>query len=307
MLLTASVAMAQPAPHPVESVTVTGVKDVEKAVTDFVGAMTVPTRMADKLARWRDGVCPVTVGLRPEVAKFVTKHVKDVAAQVGAPVNDRESCKPNIEIVFTTEPQILLDNIRVDHPDILGYHDNNSQAIQMAAVTHPIQAWYATATSDLNGNSQPDGVKTGGMTLEMPTPQAGGGIVSSATGYSVMNMPNARVATVTGGRLGDGTRSEFRHVVIVAEPAKLLEHEMGTLADYIAMLALSQIQSADSCQELPTILNLLVTGCTAPPKALTSVDLAYLRALYKMTPTANFHGQRGEIVYQMDKALGAAQ
>jgi hypothetical protein len=101
--------------------------------------------------------------------------------------------------------------------------------------------------------------------------------------------------------------SEFSHVVIVVEPAKLLEHEIGTLADYIALLALSQIQPPDNCQELPTILNLLVAGCSAPPRALTGVDFAYLRALYKVTPTANFRGQRGEMIYQMDKSLGARQ
>jgi hypothetical protein len=63
----------------------------------------------------------------------------------------------------------------------------------------------------------------------------------------------------------------------------------------------------DHCQELPTILNLLVPGCASPPKSLTGVDLAYLQALYKMTPTANFRGQRNEIIYQMDKSLGAGQ
>lgn len=312
LMVMAGAAIAQPeqrptaknptAKSPTESVTVTGVKDVEKAVTDFVGNMTAPTRVAGKMARWRDKVCPVTVGLRPEVAKFVTRHVKDMAAQVGAPVNDSESCKPNIEIVFTTQPQILLDNIRVEHPSVLGYHDSNKQAIQMAAVTHPIQSWYATGTRDLRGQVQADGVKTGGMTLDMPMPGGGGGIVTSATGYTTMNMPNARLSEVTGSRLGDGLSSEFSHVVIVAEPAKLLEHEMGTLADYIAVLALSQPPSLDSCQALPTILNLLA-GCADPPKAITSGDLAFLRALYKVTPSASFQAQRGEMIYQMDKTL----
>jgi hypothetical protein len=93
-------------------------------------------------------------------------------------------------------------------------------------------------------------------------------------------------------------------VLIVAEPAKLLDYEVGTLADYIAMLALSQIQSLDSCQELPSILNLLVPDCSRTAKSITSGDLAYLRALYKMTPTANFHVQRGEMMYQMGQTLG---
>jgi hypothetical protein len=31
--------------------------------------------------------------------------------------------------------------------------------------------------------------------------------------------------------------------------------------------------------------------------------MAYLRGLYKMTPTANFQGQRREIMYQMSQSL----
>jgi len=297
----------QPA-APQENITVTGIKDVEKAVADFVGAMAVPTRVADKLARWQDGVCPITAGLRPEAVKLVTRHVKDVAAQVGAPVNDREDCKPNIEIVFTATPQALLDTIFIKYPYLLGYHDNSAEATQLAAVTHPIQSWYATATKDVRGQSQLDGTKTSGVRMVLELPQGGvGGPAGGATPMFEMNMPGARVTNVTGGRLGDGTSSEFNHVVVVAEPAKLLDYELGTLADYIAMLALSQTPAPDHCQELPTILNLLVPGCASPPKSLTGVDLAYLQALYKMTPTANFRGQRNEIIYQMDKSLGAGQ
>ena len=47
-------AATPPAPA-TENVTVTGLKDTEAAVSKFVGAMTVPTRAAGKLARWKEG------------------------------------------------------------------------------------------------------------------------------------------------------------------------------------------------------------------------------------------------------------
>ena len=294
---------------PTETVVVTGIKDVKKAVTDFVGTLTVPTKMTGKLARWRARVCPIVAGLRKEAVVFVTKRVKEVAAQVGAPVDDNEKCRPNIEIVFTTTPQALLDTIFIKYPYLLGDHDNSAQALKLAAFTRPIQSWYTTATDDLRGNIQVDGVKTGGVTMDMPFVPGGGGggIQTSATGMVSMNMPGASVTNVTGGRMSDGVSSDFHHIAVVAEPVKLLEFEIGTLADYIALLALSQTPLPDHCMELPTILNLLAQGCTAPPRALTGVDLAYLRALYKMTPTANMRGQRDEVIYQMDKSLVAAQ
>ena len=45
-------------------------------------------------------------------------------------------------------------------------------------------------------------------------------------------------------------------------------------------------------------------GASTPAKAL---HLAYLHALYKMTPTVSVHSQRDELIYQMDKSLGAKQ
>jgi hypothetical protein len=305
-------ALGQESPShlPTENVTVTGIKDVDKAVTDFVGAVTTPTRMANKLARWRTGICPMVAGVRPSAVKLLTKLVRDRAADVGAPVNERDNCKPNIEIVFTTTPQALLDTIFIKYPYLLGYHDNSAQATKLATIRWPIQSWYSTATNDLRGNITIDGVRTGGVTMDMPFVPGGGGgggIQTSATGMVSMNMPGARVTDVTGGRLSDGVASDFNHVVIVVEPAKLLDHELGTLGDYITLLALSQTDQPEHCQELPTILNLLLPGCGAAPKSFTSVDMAYLRALYKMTPTADYHGQRREMVYQMDKSLGAAQ
>ncbi|HET7084739.1 MAG TPA: hypothetical protein VFI23_08220 [Rhizomicrobium sp.] len=306
LLLSGVPAAAQDAAPPTEHVTVTGIKDVEAAVTKFVGNRTVATRIAGKLARWRQGVCPLVAGLRPEAVKLITQRVKEVAAQVGAPVNDRESCKPNIEIVFTTTPQVLMDNVTILYPFALGYHDNSAQAAQMAKVVWPVQAWYSTATDDLRGNVQVDGAKppAGGTVLNMPAPPPiQNGIDGMAGTTLAMNMPDAHIVNVTGGRLNDGVSSDFYHIAIVAEPAKLLDYQIGTLADYIALMALSQTPPPEACEELPTILNLFAKGCDAPPKTLTGVDLAYLRALYKMTATANLRGQRDEVIYQMDKSL----
>ena len=115
---------------------------MEAAVSKFVETMTVPTHMANKLARWTDGICPITAGLRPEAVKFMNKRIRDVAAQVGAPVNEKGSCQPNIEIVFTTAPQGLLDNIRVMHPFLLGYHDNSAQAERL----RPLPAQFSPGT-----------------------------------------------------------------------------------------------------------------------------------------------------------------
>lgn len=305
IVLVSAPASAQPAPlAPLESVTVTATKPSQVAIASFVETRTAPTRMTGKVARWKTPICPQTLGLGDKFAKYLTQRIRDVAAAVGAPVDADPACKPNIEVAFTTTPQALLDNIRKHEPVYLGYHDTADQADILATVTHPMQAWYTTATEDTRGNPQVDGGRAGGLTITyIPPPiSTGSGIVPQA-GFQTLNLPAANARSVTGNRLGDGLSSDFFNVLIVAEPAKLLEHEVGSLADYAAMLALSQPSSLDSCQEMASISNLLVAGCTSAAEHITDGDLAYLRALYKMSNTAMLGVQRGEMRYQMEKAL----
>jgi hypothetical protein len=286
----AQISAAQPARAPTENVTVTGTK-ARQVLEKFVESFTAPTQLTGKIGRWEDGVCPLTVGLRPEFTNFVTKRVRDVAALAAAPVNGDASCRPNIEIIFTTTPQRLLDGILKDHPVYLGYHENSAQAEQLAKVTHPIQAWYMTGTKDLHGEIVIDG-KPVGLGVRMGGP-----------GKAPSFLPNAHVAVISGSRLGDGLRGTFYRVTIVADPDRLVDYEIGSLADYIAMLALTQLNSLDTCQQLPSIVNMLASGCDRKANALTDNDLGYLRGLYKMSPDRTLRTEQDEIAYQMEKGL----
>lgn len=291
-LLLAAAATAQSP----ESVTVTGTRD-RQVLEKFVEGFTIPSRITGKMARWQDGICPVTVGLAPRFAAFITRRVRDVAAQAGAPVNAGTGCKPNIEIVFTATPQTLADTIRKDHRGYLGYYDNDTQLERLATVSRPIQAWYTTATQDLHGKVEIDSGKTAGQGLEiwLPCPDRLPPICQAF-------LPNARADAVTGSRLGDGLRSNLYHVIIVADPNKLPAFEVGSLADYIALLALSQINIPESCQPLSSIVNLL-QPCGQKSSALTENDLGYLKGLYRMGPERTLRTQQDEIAYQMEQAL----
>ena len=69
------------------------------------------------------------------------------------------------------------------------------------------------------------------------------------------------------------------------------------------MLALSQPGSPDACETLPSITNLLAPNCANASEHISDGDLAYLRGLYKMSPTATLQGQRNEMRFQMEKTL----
>jgi hypothetical protein len=285
--------IAQPAaPPPVENVTVNGRRVPDAEIHAFVTSRAAPTFKLGKVARWEKGICPTVMGLKSDFTDFVKKRLKEIAAKVGAPLDPDAHCQPDIQIVFTTAPQDLLNNIRKNYDALLGYHDNDSQAEEMAKVTHPIQAWYSTVTIDVRGALHFDGGKITGIgCLDYPRCR--------------INLPRASAYAVTGDRVGDGLRSGFHDVIIVIDPRKLKGYEIGALADYIAFLALTQPRSLDDCQQLPSILNLLASGCATVDSTseMTDSDLGYLRGVYHMRDDGTLTVQQNEIAYQVKQAL----
>ena len=230
--------------------------------------------------------------------------MKDIAAAVGAPVSNLKSCTPNVEIVFTNTPQALLDNVRKDDPDYLGYATTNDQRDALAKVTRPVQAWYTTETIDLNGMRRVDsGRRLGtGITMSnfsaLPCPSCG------AANRDPIYLPDATYGRVTGNHINDGTRTGLNHVIIVVDSGKLAGHEFGPLADYVAMLALTQLNSLDTCQQVPSIVNMLAADCDQKIDGMTQTDLAYLHGLYAMGSDKSLVFQQNDIADTMIVALG---
>ncbi len=290
MLLPLPAHAADTSSAPTEHVTVTGTR-AHKVIQNFVRNLAAPARVAGKLTRWEDGICPQTVGLNPAAVRFINARLKAVAKQVGAPVAPEPHCTVNIEIVFTTTPQVMIDNVREKRPNLLGYADNQSQVAVLAEITRPIQAWYLTQTRDVRGNVYLDVAHRNGPGLEIPCP--GGDCY----------LPDAIATSSTGSRLGNGLTSGFHHVIVAVNPTKLTDYTIGQVADYIALVALSQVAVPDVCQPLASILNLLVPGCNSVPGGLTANDLAYLGGLYHMDAGQKPRIQRMEIVSHIEQEV----
>jgi hypothetical protein len=281
-----------------ESVTVSGQKMPEYVIKEFVKSHAGAAPALGKMAKWVRPICPVTTGLTPAMNRLVNDRVRAVAAMVEAPVAEKSPCAANIDIVFTQKPQILLDRVRKEHPALLGYHQL-SQTEDAAKVRYPIQAWYTTETVDFNRAHQVDDPQANnGVDLYLgPNPACLKGCI--------LRMPYARKMQVSGGRITDSLRSEFYHVMVVIDLDKIGGLELGALADDAASLALAQPQAFDACLSPASITNLMTPGCADKPKTLTTMDLAFLRAVYRLDTAKVFASQRSEIAYQMTKALGA--
>lgn len=294
---------AQAPTPPQENVTVTATKSREM-LDKFAKAFTTPTKLTGKIARWEKGICPVAVGQEPAFTAFVTARVKAIAMAAGAPVSDAKSCTPNVEIVFTNAPQDLLDNIRKNDPDYLGYAETSALKDKLATVTRPIQAWYMTETIDLDGMRRIDSARRKGSGIAMSNFSAFKMPESMGMNRDPLFLPDATYARVTGNHINDGARSGFSHITIAVDAKKLAGQDFIPLTDYIAMLALTQLNSLDVCQQLPSIVNKLAPNCDQQPDGMTATDLAYLHGLYQMDADKSLLFQQNDIADRMQHTLG---
>lgn len=268
-----------------ESVTVTATPLPKRdAVDEFIYSYPTQVRTTEKIARWRKGICPAVFGLPPRYAAFITTRLTAIARQAGAPIDNDPKCRPNIEIVFTDKPQAVADDVRKYRWAYLGYFDNFRQADALTKVTHDIQAWYLTATVSYSGYVRVDNPRQDFLT-------------------GSDSLPDGKVFYAAGtGRFNSGPGSTLYNVLIVADPGKLKNYSMGSLADYIAMQALSQPQSFDTCWEVPSISNLLSKECAPERKTATisDNDTRFLYGLYRMDPIFSVFQQRSQIRYFME-------
>jgi hypothetical protein len=312
LLCSASAALAQPAPAPaaidapstkVGSVTVTGKllpppKVIEKQSNDFVQHFAgIGNPEIDQITRWHDPVCVLALGLAPEQAALVKARIEGVARKVGlpAPWAKGRGCKPNVQIVFTHQPQALMDVVAQKRENLLGYY-HFIERNKLKAMTRPIQSWYVTATrgggGDIAGLVFANISGSGGLPVQRST-----GVVDDPE-----NMPPGGIS----GRFGAGYTSAFDNVLIVADSNALQGKSLGLVTDYMVMLALSKPRSLDGCNALPSVIDRFApSSCPVsdPPDGLTPADAAYLTGLYDSdsTPFKNF--EQSEIARRMAAIL----
>lgn len=82
-----------------------------------------------------------------------------------------------------------------------------------------------------------------------------------------------------------GPEPVYKHLeaaMVLVDQRRIDGMKLGAIADYIAMLLMSEPQHPDRCQTLPSVIDLFAGPCAGrpAPTGLTATDLAYLKAAY---------------------------
>jgi hypothetical protein len=300
--LAATAALAQPLPAPAAKDQTLAPLVVEAApkpstaheqASRFVHAYAaVSNPGVDQISRWRVPVCVVVFGLpRADQAARIKARIETMAGTLGLRAA-REGCQPNVAIAFTDNPQAEMDLIAKGRSHLLGYYHRTS-AQQLKTVTHPIQAWYVTATRN-------DGVNTAGVVA------AGLKYDGIEQEGEVVDDPEHRPPPGCISRLTSCYTSVFRSVLIIADNKRIGGAKLGLVADDMLMLALSQPASLDGCNALPSVIDRFANSpCPGrdPPGGLTPADTAYLTALYSADLSGNKNFEQSDIAGRMAKIL----
>lgn len=238
-------------------------RQLEAMVRGFVNEVSQPANNRG-LARWNRPICVGAVNLRNDVAQYVVDRISDVARELDVEAGE-PGCRPNILIVAADDGAALASAIVEDRPRNFDLRHNSTDAGTRAfrnflTGDQPVRWWQI---------SMPIDSETGRRAIRLP------GDVDPA------GQPGAPVIHVfAASRLRTQIRDDLARSIIIIDVERLAGANLVQLADYLALVALAQVDAEADVSTFPTILNLFDDPAGAPA-GLTDWDRSYLRALYE--------------------------
>jgi len=266
----ASPAVPQPAPSADQTIVITGQKDTQKAVQDFVKALT-PVESHGQLSRFEHEVCPAVFGLDGPQARAVADRVRLVAKTVGIVVGG-EHCTPNVLLLVTSDKKAFLKELQRHASNDYGISDHQFRVLED-------QPGHAAAWQVQGPMMNADGVE----------------ITEDSEGFPVNRtiIPSSRITVPV--------RPQFDASVVVVERRALVGLTTTQLGDYVAVRALTgadPLKLANS--SAPTILRVLdVPIGGEAPVTMTKWDFDLLWGFYDAKRDLSTAAQRSAIARGM--------
>ncbi|MBB5745833.1 hypothetical protein [Brevundimonas variabilis] len=259
----------QPPAVDLEDIVVEG-RPLEDLTQTFVREVAAPARNRG-MARWRDGLCVGVANLQPDMAQYITDRVSTVARDVGLRPGE-PGCEPHVLIVATIDASTFTRQFVEARPRLFrvgGSGMDRGAGAFKAFIENdqPVRWWNV---------SVPVNDETGLIAVRLPGEEAPRNGVQPS-----------RITT----QIVDDTKRSF----IIVDVDKTKDVSLEQLADYIAFVALAQVDPEADTSGYATILN--VFDDPAQTRTLTNWDRAYLQGLYDtIRRRKNFGAQRTEVV-----------
>ena len=285
----APAAQTPPAQDPVrlEDVVVDAQR-LEDSTEDYVDEVAAPARRRG-LARWKDGMCVGVVNLENETAQYLADRVSDVARSLGLRAHEPD-CHPSVLIVATSDGPGFTEQFVAMRPRLFrvggaGMDRGSAELREFISEERPVRWWHVSLPIDS---------ETGDTLNRVPGYLSGSGAAGGGEGMSSAQeyAPQTRVHSPS--RLNDQTRDILKRVFIIVDVDQLKGANIQQLGDYVAMIAMAQVDPDADTSRFDTILNLFDDPATAPT-GLTGWDRAYLEGLYDLGSETHRINQRAQV------------
>jgi hypothetical protein len=218
----------------------------------------------------------LVVGLSGTKGQLLFDRLIGAWASVSMPLGT-SGCRANFFVIVSTHPEADLKAWWGNR--VLRFAESRAER-SFIETPRPVRIWYNTGLIDSYGGS--------GATTVMV-----GNTFGSTPVFRGADLPLLQFSELP----------DLSSVIAVVDFNRVVGLDLGQLADYIAMMGLTELKPDADIGELPSILRLFTTSGDARPQGLTAWDRTFIRELYA-TDTM-YRGQRIEIAQRMYRDLAA--
>lgn len=278
--------VARDEPTRLEDVEVAG-RRLETMVQDFVSNVSAPVYRRN-FARWNQGVCVGAANLRGEIGQYVVDRVSTVAEDLGLRPG-APGCTANIMVIASSDPSGLAQTLVSRSPKNFrpggpGMEHGDAKLRAFQASDRPVRWWPISVPMDSH---------TGQRAVRIPGDCQHP--CSSVFDYT------PQIHLTSSSRISTQIVDNLVRVIVIVDASQLDGITAQQLADYVAIVSLTQIDPEADTSSYASILNLFEDP--ASTDTLTSWDMAYLRGIYGSQRTHRLPGaNRAEVAASIRRA-----
>jgi len=252
--------------------------DLRIHIQEFVEQIAAPAP-GQGYARWNRRVCVGVHNLERTAAQYIVDRISGLAVDVGLAPGE-PGCSPDVIVIFTIDGKQVATYMVENQPLLFrpgvgegGMQLGRAALDEFAQSERAVRWWHV---------SMPVDARTGQRTARLPQD---------------VGLPTVNVAGPS--RIHNGIRDDMFYVIIIVDSKKLTGTTWEQLGDYLAVVALAQIDPKAGPAAFDSILNLFSNP--AAYSGLTDWDRSYIRALYAFDQERQPQLQAHQVVSEMAK------